>query len=76
MVCKFINIAITAMAMGLSQAACAQTSADLQRLIGWFAGEWDNHEQVWQQKGDAEAKKIEKIADPIPHTQEKHLMKC
>ncbi len=34
----------------------------------WFGGEWDNHEQVWQQKGDAETKKIEKIEDPIPPT--------
>ena len=33
-----------------TQAAFAQTNADLQRLVSWFAGEWDNHEQVWQQK--------------------------
>ena len=65
---KFIKIAIALMSIGFAQAACAQTNADLQRLVGWFGGEWDNHEQVWQQKGDAETKKIEKIEDPIPHT--------
>ena len=68
MYAKFINIAITAILMGLAPAACAETNADLQRLIGWFGGEWDNHEQVWQQRNEAEAKKIEKIDDPIPHT--------
>jgi CpeT/CpcT family (DUF1001) len=47
----------------------ARTEAkDLQRLVDWFAGEWDNHEQVWQQKGDANDTKREKIDDPIPHT--------
>ena len=51
-----------------TQAAFAQTNADLQRLVSWFAGEWDNHEQVWQQKTEADDKKIEKIDDPIPHT--------
>jgi hypothetical protein len=65
---KSINIAIATILLGLAQAAFAQTNADLQRLVGWFGGEWDNHEQVWQQKGDAETKKIEKIDDPIPHT--------
>ncbi len=65
---KFINITVAVMSIGLSPAACAQTNADLQRLFSWFGGEWDNHEQVWQQKGDAETKKIEKVEDPIPHT--------
>jgi len=65
---KFINIAIAIMSIAFAQAACAQTNADLQRLVGWFSGEWDNHEQVWQQKNEAETKKIDKIEDPIPHT--------
>jgi hypothetical protein len=41
---------------------------DLQRLVEWFAGEWDNHEQLWQQKGDANDAKREIIEDPILHT--------
>lgn len=56
------------MSLGVAQAASAQTAADLQRLVGWFGGEWDNHEQVWQQKNETEANKVEKIDDPIPHT--------
>jgi hypothetical protein len=50
----------------------AQTPAparedDLTRFVRWFGGEWNNNEQVWQQKGDAAAKKTT-IDDPIPHT--------
>lgn len=66
---KILNVALPLiLALGVTMPAIAQTNADLQRLVAWFGGEWDNHEQVWQQKGDAEAKKIEKIEDPIPHT--------
>ncbi len=32
--------------------AADQLSADLQRFLDWFPGEYDNHEQVWQQKLD------------------------
>ena len=46
MYAKFINIAITAILMGLATAACAETNADLRRLIGWFGGEWDNQHPV------------------------------
>ena len=27
---------------------------DFDRFIAWFGGEWNNNEQVWQQKTDAE----------------------
>ncbi len=46
----------------------SSANQDLERLVGWFGGEWDNHEQVWQQKGDAETAKLEKIEEPIAHT--------
>ena len=36
---------------------------DLQRFTAWFGGEFDNHEQVWQQKQD----KV-KAEEPIAHT--------
>jgi hypothetical protein len=38
----------------------AQTPADqdLSRFLSWFGGEWNNNEQVWQQKIDAEDPKI------------------
>lgn len=56
----------------VSTVCTAQTPAtideDLQRFSTWFRGEWNNNEQVWQQKVDAAAKKIDKIDDPIPHT--------
>ena len=50
-------------------------NADLERLLNWFGGEWDNNEQVWQQKADvkaAEAKGSQPsgsaVEDKIPHT--------
>ena len=50
-------------------------NADLERLLNWFGGEWDNNEQVWQQKADvkaAEAKATQPsgsaVEDKIPHT--------
>ena len=49
------------------QAKAAEPSAalaqDLQRFVSWFGGEFDNHEQVWQQKQDKT-----KTDEPITHT--------
>lgn len=41
---------------------------DLERFIAWFGGEWNNNEQVWQQKVDAEKLPGGKPDDPISHT--------
>ena len=45
---------------GLAGLAQAQTplDQDLSRFLTWFGGEWNNNEQVWQQKIDAEDPKI------------------
>jgi hypothetical protein len=42
--------------LALAGPALAQTAplqADLARFVQWFGGEFDNHEQVWQQRIDA-----------------------
>lgn len=39
-----------------AQPTVAQT--DLQRLAAWLAGEWNNNEQVWQQKIDINDPKV------------------
>ncbi len=41
--------------------------ADLQRFVSWFAGEYDNYEQVWQQK-------IDQADDPLEHIH--HIFKA
>jgi hypothetical protein len=62
--------------LGLAAALCASapamaqataTPADLQRLAAWLAGEWNNNEQVWQQKIDAADAKVLKKEDPVAH---------
>jgi len=40
---------------------------DLNRLLAWFGGEWNNNEQVWQQKIDAEDPKITTKVAPTDH---------
>lgn len=40
------------LAMPGSVAAGEQLDTDLQRFLDWFPGEYDNHEQVWQQELD------------------------
>ncbi len=40
-----------------------QLEEDFQRFVQWFEGEYDNHEQVWQQKQD----KVEKLKEHIHH---------
>lgn len=41
---------------------------DFDRFISWFGGEWNNNEQVWQQKADAEKLPGGKPVEPISHT--------
>ena len=41
---------------------------DFDRFVSWFGGEWNNNEQVWQQKADAEKLPGGKPAEPISHT--------
>ena len=47
-----------------STPAVAQTEPadDVQRLAGWLAGEWNNNEQVWQARVDAEEPKAASAA--------------
>ncbi|ARN73353.1 chromophore lyase CpcT/CpeT [Oceanicoccus sagamiensis] len=54
----------------LTLAACATLPAadnsleqDFQRFVQWFEGEYDNHEQVWQQRQD----KAEVLKEHIHH---------
>jgi hypothetical protein len=45
----------------------ARLAEDLNRFVAWFGGEWNNNEQIWQQRVDAKGDKS-KIADPLSHT--------
>lgn len=40
---------------------------DLVQLSAWLAGEWNNNEQVWQQKIDAADPKVVRKEDPVEH---------
>jgi hypothetical protein len=48
-------------------AMAAPLDDDLARFVAWFGGEWNNNEQVWQQRVDAKGDKA-KIEDPLSHT--------
>ena len=69
---RYVLIAATS----LLAAACQSFSPDpdtdrlqqdYQRFLTWFAGEFDNHEQVWQQRLDGETPKerIHHIFQPV-----------
>lgn len=58
---------LLAAASGIASAQ-APLDQDLQRFVQWFGGEFDNHEQVWQQKLDAAKLPGGKPEDPIAHT--------
>lgn len=58
------------LSLGLSGAAQAALSDDLQQLITWFSGEWNNNEQVWQQKIDQADVKLLVKQDLVEHVHE------
>lgn len=58
------------LSLGLSGAAQADLSDDLQQLTTWFSGEWNNNEQVWQQKIDAADIKLLVKQDLVEHVHE------
>jgi len=58
------------LSLGLSGAAQADLSVDLQQLASWFSGEWNNNEQVWQQKIDAGDVKLLVKQDLVEHVHE------
>lgn len=58
------------LSLGLSGAAQAALSDDLQQLITWFSGEWNNNEQVWQQKIDATDVNLLVKQDLVAHVHE------
>ena len=64
--CWGLVLCITAPAFAQALATQA-TPADLQRLATWLAGEWNNNEQVWQQKLDAADPKVLKKEDAVAH---------
>ena len=47
--------------LSLSPALAAPTELEFQRFLDWFEGEFDNYEQVWQQKTDGEKDILEHI---------------
>jgi CpeT/CpcT family (DUF1001) len=56
---------LAALALGLAFCAAAQSQTPtstgpplLDQFLAWMAGEWNNNEQVWQQKLDAEDPKV------------------
>lgn len=48
-------------------AATATPAEDLVRLSNWLAGEWNNNEQVWQQKIDAADPKVLRKEAALAH---------
>jgi CpeT/CpcT family (DUF1001) len=59
-------------AVATPAAAQTRTLADeLQRFASWFAGEWNNNEQVWQEKIDLADPKV--TAKPEPHEHVHHI---
>ncbi|MFZ4744091.1 MAG: chromophore lyase CpcT/CpeT [Limnohabitans sp.] len=60
----------TGFSLGLAGAAQAALTNDLQQLITWFSGEWNNNEQVWQQKIDAADVKLLVKQDSVAHVHE------
>lgn len=63
---KFLGSGLAALLMWLAggSMAVAQNSGaplvseNMTRLLSWFGGEWNNNEQVWQQKLDASDPKV------------------
>jgi hypothetical protein len=45
----------------------ARLAPQLEQLLAWMAGEWNNNEQVWQQKLDAEDPKVLVKEAPVTH---------
>jgi hypothetical protein len=68
---KLTATAALLLAAGLFSTGPAQAQPaapeDLQRLVTWLAGEWNNNEQVWQQKLDLDDPKV--LVKPVlaPH---------
>ncbi len=51
-----------------TQGVTPELAADLSRFLSWFGGEWNNNEQVWQQKVDSAKLPGGKPEEPITHT--------
>ena len=62
---------LLAAALGLPAAAQSGGAEDLARLEAWFGGEWNNNEQVWQEKLDLADLKV--AAKPELHEHVHHL---
>lgn len=60
---------LLALFTGLCAPAWSQIALDddLKRLVSWLAGEWNNNEQVWQQKIDASDPRITRRGAPVEH---------
>ena len=71
---RVLSICATSMVCGNVPIVAAQSGgttrldADFDRFVSWFGGEWNNNEQVWQQKVDAEKLPGGKLLEPIRHT--------
>ena len=67
--CMALCMGLCAVATPVSTFAQGQpsepTTTNFKRFLSWFGGEWNNYEQVWQQRGDAKGAKLD---DPIAHT--------
>ena len=50
------------------QAPNGSLAEDFTRFVSWFGGEWNNNEQIWQQKIDVAKLPGGKSDDPISHT--------
>ena len=59
--------AVAATAPAFAQPAGPTQAENLARLTRWFAGEWNNNEQVWQQKIAAADAKVLVKEDPSEH---------
>jgi len=59
--------AVEAPARNSGSNLAADQAADLARFQSWFAGEWDNNEQVWQQMQTPEEQRSEPLSEHTHH---------
>lgn len=66
--CRRVGLCLALLMLAVG-AARAQPAApdDVARLAAWLAGEWNNNEQVWQQRIDAADPKLAARQEAVPH---------
>ncbi|MFY7974446.1 MAG: hypothetical protein ACOVOT_08475 [Rubrivivax sp.] len=66
---RLIGPAVLLWTAASASAQPATDPSDVARVQAWLAGEWNNHEQVWQQRIDAANPKLTERAPAVAHRQ-------